>query len=196
MWVVFYVEDCGVNIAEYLVHSMHMNRLNACREFCGVHSWQNGMSGRDGVKVLWCHWFPCSLVGFWGFHDGIPTCACFPEWKHFCNLFLLLLLLLFFYCRLEKRKMGREAEGKMYGLWTMIIYNFLFRTKNHHKFKIVKLYIQASHFFIYGGLETRAKCLKTQVQSTWVLHELINSPLTSHGLPLGSPKKYLQTTSP
>ena len=23
--------------AEYLVHSMHMNRLSACREFCGVH---------------------------------------------------------------------------------------------------------------------------------------------------------------
>ena len=41
--------------AEYLVHSMHMNSLSACREFCGVHSWQNGTRCRDGVKVVWCH---------------------------------------------------------------------------------------------------------------------------------------------
>ena len=45
----------GVSKAEYLVHSMHMNRLSACREFCGVDSWQNGTRCRDGVKVLWCH---------------------------------------------------------------------------------------------------------------------------------------------
>ena len=32
-----------------------MNRLSACREFCGVHNWQNGTRCRDGVKVLWCH---------------------------------------------------------------------------------------------------------------------------------------------
>ena len=27
----------GVSKAEYLVYSMRMNRLSACREFCGVH---------------------------------------------------------------------------------------------------------------------------------------------------------------
>ena len=41
--------------AEYLVHLVHMNRLSACREFCGVHSWQNCTRCRDGVEVLWCH---------------------------------------------------------------------------------------------------------------------------------------------
>ena len=50
-----------VSEAKYLVHSMHMGRLSACREFCGVHGWQNGTRCRDGVKVLWCHshlvWF-------------------------------------------------------------------------------------------------------------------------------------------
>ena len=25
---------------EYLVHLVHMNRLSAYKEFCGVHSWQ------------------------------------------------------------------------------------------------------------------------------------------------------------
>ena len=29
----------GVSNAEYLVHLVSMNRLSACREFCGVHSW-------------------------------------------------------------------------------------------------------------------------------------------------------------
>ena len=28
----------GENKAEYGVHSMHMDRLSACREFCGVDS--------------------------------------------------------------------------------------------------------------------------------------------------------------
>ena len=40
--------------------SMHMNRLLACREFCGLHSCQNGTRCGDGVKVLWCP----SLVDF------------------------------------------------------------------------------------------------------------------------------------
>ena len=40
---------CGVSKAEYLVHSIHINRLSGCREFCGVHSWQNGTRYRDGV---------------------------------------------------------------------------------------------------------------------------------------------------
>ena len=34
------MDDCGVSNAEYLVHFVHMNRLTAHREFCGVHSWQ------------------------------------------------------------------------------------------------------------------------------------------------------------
>ena len=45
------MEDCGVSNAEYLVYLVRMNRLSACREFCGVHSWQNGTRCRDGVKV-------------------------------------------------------------------------------------------------------------------------------------------------
>ena len=32
-----YVVKTGVSKAEYLVYSMHTNRLSACREFCGVH---------------------------------------------------------------------------------------------------------------------------------------------------------------
>ena len=40
IWIVFYVEGCGVNSAEHSVHSVGGNRLSACREFCGVHSWQ------------------------------------------------------------------------------------------------------------------------------------------------------------
>ena len=31
------VEDCRVSNAEYFVHLVHTNRLNACREFCGVY---------------------------------------------------------------------------------------------------------------------------------------------------------------
>ena len=37
------------------VFLVSVNRLSACREFCGVHSWQNGTRCRDGVKLLWCH---------------------------------------------------------------------------------------------------------------------------------------------
>ena len=67
-----------------------MGRLCACREFCGVHSWQNGTRCRDGVKVLWCHSHLVQLV----FEASIPTCTCFHEGKlsdlfsvaffHFC----------------------------------------------------------------------------------------------------------------
>ena len=32
------VEDCGVSNAEYLGHLVRMDRLCACREFCGVYS--------------------------------------------------------------------------------------------------------------------------------------------------------------
>ena len=48
-------EVSGGFISIFPSASMHTGRLSACREFCGVHSWQNGTRCRDGVKVLWCH---------------------------------------------------------------------------------------------------------------------------------------------
>ena len=36
--------------AEHSVQLVGGNRLSACREFCGVHSWQNGTRCRDGVN--------------------------------------------------------------------------------------------------------------------------------------------------
>jgi len=77
------MEDCGVSNAEYLVHLVRMNRLSACREFCGVHSWQNDKRCRDGVKVLWGHSHLVWLV----FEGSIPTCACFHEGKLFVTCF-------------------------------------------------------------------------------------------------------------
>ena len=70
IWIVFYVEGCGVSSAEYLVHlvSVYM-----CREFSVVHSWQNGTRCRDDVNVLWC----CSYLVWLVFEGSIPTCACF-----------------------------------------------------------------------------------------------------------------------
>ena len=55
-WIVFYVEGCRVSSAEWHVYlvGVDRNRLSACREFCGVYSWQNGTRCRDGVKVLQC----------------------------------------------------------------------------------------------------------------------------------------------
>ena len=69
---------CGVSSAEYSVHLVGVNRLSACRELCGVHSWQNGTRCRDGGKVLWCHSHPVWLVC----EGSIPTCICFVT----CNL--------------------------------------------------------------------------------------------------------------
>ena len=70
---------CGV-IPIYSVHLVGANRLSACREFCGVHSWWNGTRCRDGVKLLWCHSHLVWLV----FEGSIPTCACF----HSGNIFV------------------------------------------------------------------------------------------------------------
>ena len=53
IWIVFYVESCGVSSAECRVQLVGVNRLSACREFFWVHSWQNGTRCRDGVNVLW-----------------------------------------------------------------------------------------------------------------------------------------------
>ena len=71
-----YVEDCIL----FSVHLVGVNRLSACREFCGVHSWQNGTRYRDGVKLLWCHSHLVWLV----FEGSIPTCTCF----HLENFFV------------------------------------------------------------------------------------------------------------
>ena len=66
----------GVSKAEYTLFIQCIwNRLSACREFCGVRSWQNGTRCRDGVKVLWCHSHLVWLV----FEASIPTCTCFPS---------------------------------------------------------------------------------------------------------------------
>ena len=73
-----------MNNAEYLVHSVHMNRLSARREFCDVHSWHNDTRCRDAVEVLWCHSHLVWLV----FEGSISTCACFHS-ENFCGLFLL-----------------------------------------------------------------------------------------------------------
>ena len=70
--------------AEYLNCSFkHMDRLSACREFCGVHGLQNGTRCSDGVKVLWCH----SHLVWLAFEAFIPTSACFHEGKLFVTCF-------------------------------------------------------------------------------------------------------------
>ena len=66
------MESCGVSSADCRVHLVGVNRLSACREFFGVHSWQNGTRCRDGVNVLWCHSHLVWLV----FEGSIPTYAC------------------------------------------------------------------------------------------------------------------------
>ena len=86
------------------------NRLSAWREFCGVHSWQNGTKCRDGVKVLWCHSHLVRLV----FEASIPTCTCFHEGKLFLTCFLSLFFS-FLYCRLgmvREKKGGRGGQGR------------------------------------------------------------------------------------
>ena len=65
-----------------LSHLVGVNTgLSACREFCGVHSWQNGTRCRDGVK-LWCH----SPLVWLVFEGPIPTCACFHSENFFVTL--------------------------------------------------------------------------------------------------------------
>ena len=81
-----------------------MGRLRACKEFCGVHSWQNGTRCRDGVKELWCHSHLVRLL----LEASIPTCACFHEGK----LFLTCFLSLFFICVLSFMNGKREKGGR------------------------------------------------------------------------------------
>jgi len=96
----------GVSNAEYLVHLVSMNRLSACREFCGVHSWQNGTRCRDGVKVFWCRSHLVWLV----LRVQSLHALVFIQ-KTFCDL----LLLLFLYCRLgmvREKRGGRGGQGE------------------------------------------------------------------------------------
>ena len=128
---------------------MGVNRLGACREFCGVHSWQNGTRCRDGVKLLWCHSHLVWLV----FEGSIPTCACF----HSENFFVTCSCCFFFGSSLEmvtEKRRGRLGRGE--DAWC-VQYDSTERfcsqrTKNCHKFKCfqVKLSIQTSNFFIRG----------------------------------------------
>ena len=78
------------------------NRVSACREFCGVCSWQNGTRCRDGVIVLWCHSHLVWLV----YEASIPIHALVFLQKTFCDLFLLL----FFFFVLSFRN-GIEKKG-------------------------------------------------------------------------------------
>ena len=84
--------------------------LSVCRKFCGVHSWQNGTRCRNGVKVLWCHWFPSSLVAFLGFH---PYTCLFSFRKHFLWLVSVLFFAFgFLDCHLEiVKKVGGDVHG-------------------------------------------------------------------------------------
>ena len=74
----------GVSNTEYLVHLVRMNRLCACTEFCGVHSWQLEWHEmyRNGVKVLWCH---SHLV--WLVFRVSSYMRLFSFIKLFCDLF-------------------------------------------------------------------------------------------------------------
>ena len=63
IWIVFYVEGCIL----FSVHLVGVNRLSACREFCGVHSWQNGTRCRDGVNVL------CVVPILFGWFLRVPS---------------------------------------------------------------------------------------------------------------------------
>ena len=129
---------------------MGVNRLSACREFCGVHSKMAQDVYRDGVKLLWCHSHLVWLV----FEGSIPTCACF----HSENFFVTCSCWVFFCCNLlgtvtEKRH-GRVGRGE--DAWCVqydSTEHFCSqRTKNCHKVRCfqVKLSIQTSNFFIWG----------------------------------------------
>ena len=83
---------------------MGVNRLSACREFCGVHSWQNGTRRRDGVKLLWCQSHLAGLV----FEGSIPTCACFHS-----ENFLVACSCCFLFILLGKRE--ETGEGRLRG---------------------------------------------------------------------------------
>ena len=114
--------------AEYIVRLVGGNRLSACREFCGVHSWQNGTRCRDGVKLLWCHSHLVWLV----FEGSIPTCACSHSENFFVTCSCCLCCISLEMVR-EKRH-GRVAEGKMHGVYSMNVFVHK-ELRIRHKFK-------------------------------------------------------------
>ena len=75
-----------MNSAEYSVRLVGVNRLSACREFCGVHSCTKCW---DGVSVVVS--FPSSLVGYEG---STPTCACvYPDFLMTCSCCFLVMVM-------------------------------------------------------------------------------------------------------
>ena len=104
MWqiCVFSVEGCGVSSAEYRVH------LVVCREFCVVHSWQNGTRCRDGVNVLWCRSHLVWLV----FEGPIPTCTCFHSENFFVSFPVVFLLIVSFRNSKREDRWERKARGR------------------------------------------------------------------------------------
>ena len=111
---------------------MHMNRLSACREFCGVHSWQNGTRCRDGVKVLWCHSHLVWLV----FEASIPTCTCFHEGK-----LLWLVSVAFFFLFVMLFRNGKTEERREERPRGRCMVNFFVHIKLRIIINSVKLYI-------------------------------------------------------
>ena len=101
IWIVFYVEGCGVSSVEYHVHLV-------CKEFFVVHSSQNGTRCRDGVNVLWCRSHLLWLV----FKRSIPTCACF----HLENFFVTCLCLFFGIVFRNGKREERWGKEKMHTL--------------------------------------------------------------------------------
>ena len=112
---------------------MGVNRLSGCREFFGVHSWQNGTRCRDGVNVLWCHSHLVCQV----FEGSIPTCAYFHLETFLCDLFLLFLFFELFLEMVREKRGGRGGQGE--DAWSVKYESIELccsqRTKNHHKFK-------------------------------------------------------------
>ena len=120
-----------------------MNRLSACRKFCGVHSWQ-----REWHKMYgWCECvvvsFPSSLVGFLGFH---PYMCLFSFRKLFvtCSCCLFFVLFLFF-CLFRNGKKEERWEGRPSGRCMVYI-----KYDNVHNHKASS---KSKHhtFFIYSG---------------------------------------------
>ena len=103
IWIVFYVEGCGVSSAEYSVRLVGMNRLESF-VVCIV-----GKMAQD-VGMVWnCYVsFPSSLVGFWGSH---PYMHLFSFRKLFCDLFLLCFFCIFIF-RDSKREETWEGRPR------------------------------------------------------------------------------------
>ena len=94
--------------AESRVYLVGMNRLSACREFCGLHSWHICTRYRDGVKVLWYYSHLVWLV----FEGSIPTYACL----HSENIFLTCSYCFFVFLELVRENRDERWDGKMQGL--------------------------------------------------------------------------------